>query len=182
MDYINVILLYSLSVFLLQAPWVLLLIGAIRRVRQRANRLRRFQFEGMFLVVIGTLAKWLVFDANFGFDRLEINAWSYWFSRGETGLFAIGLLLFGLGAFLERDPFEKQERRPGVGRNVRIGAILSVLAIALVACVRWQYAWLWGGLPWDTTRVLLSLGIYPFAAGYLATSAYAKTQAAAVED
>jgi len=177
MDYVNVILLYSLSVLLLQAPWILLLIGAIRRVRQRASRLRRFQFEGMLLVVVGNLAKWLVFDVHFGFDRLGTSPWSYWFSRGEVGFFAIGLILFGLGAFLERDPFEKQERRPGVGRNVRIGAILSVLVIAFVAYVRWQYPWF--SLPWNTGRVLLSLGIYPFAAGYLATSSYAKPQAAA---
>ena len=180
MDYMKVVLLYYLCILLLQAPWVLLFIGALRRVRQRTGRLRRFQVEGMFLVVAGSLAKWLVYDVHFGFDRLETSVWSYWFARGETGLFAIGLILFGLGAFLERDPFEKEERKPGAGRKVRIGAILSVVAIAFVAYVKWQYAWF--SLPWDTARVFLSLGIYPFAAGYLATSSYAAPQVSGFED
>ena len=174
------VLLYYLCILLLQAPWVMLFVGAVRRVRQHTTRLRRFQFEGMFLVVAGSLAKWLVFDVHFGFDRLGSSVWSFWFDRGETGLFAIGLILFGLGAFLERDPFEKQERKPGVGKKVRIAAILSVVAIAFVAFVKWQYAWF--ELPWDKVRVFLSLGIYPFAAGYLATSSYAAPRVPGSED
>ena len=53
MDYMKTVLLYYLCILLLQAPWVMLFVGAVRRVRQHTTRLRRFQFEGMFLVVAG---------------------------------------------------------------------------------------------------------------------------------
>jgi hypothetical protein len=165
MEYITVIAVYYLCILTLLAPWWLLFFGAIRRVRQRGGRLRRFQVEGAFLALVGTMAKWIVYDIHFGFDRLENTNWGYWFSRGEVGFLLVGLLMFTLGAFLEHKPGARSSTWPETVKKLSGIAILSGIALGLVAFSRFQYAWF--ELPWLPWRVFLSLGVLPFSIGYV---------------
>lgn len=164
MDYIVILLFYYLCILLLQLPWWLTLLAAMRRLRRKGGRLRRLQAEGAALIAAGYFAKWMVYDINFGPDRLEITAWSPWFSRAETGLLLIGLLLLGLGFFLERRPRPGMTPWPATVKNVCIAGILSGLVLATVAWILSAYAWL--GLPYSLARVVFTLGCYPFCLGY----------------
>ena len=165
MDYAYIILLYYICILVLLAPWFLLLRGAIRLLRRNGGRLRRLQVEGAALLSAGSVAKWIVFDPNFGFDRLRVEIWSYWFSRGEIGLFLIGLLLFGLGFFLEREPRPALRPWPRIGKIISMTAILSGIALGTVAYIVFGYPWF--ELPWSAARILFSLGVLPFAIGYV---------------
>lgn len=165
MSYGLLVLRFYAVVLLLQTPWWLLLWGAVRRVRRRGGRLRRLQVEGALILVAGTAAKWLVFDTHFGFDRLNVTLWSYWFSRGEVGVFFIGLLLFGLGFFLDRRPRPGLVPWPRTVKRVCIAALLSGGIAGAVAYILVGYRWF--ELPWSAARVLFSLGMLPFAIGYV---------------
>jgi hypothetical protein len=157
---------YYLCILTLLAPWWLLFFGSIQRVRQRGGRLRRFQVEGAFLALAGTMAKWIVYDIHFGFDRLNVTLWGYWFSRGEVGFLLVGLLMFGLGSFLERKPGSRTPSPwPETVKKLSGIAILSGVALCLVTFSHFKYAWF--ELPWLPWRVFLTLGVLPFSIGYV---------------
>lgn len=164
MSYAIMVMLYYLCVLALLAPWFILLLGALRRLLRQGGRLRRLQAEGTAMLVTGSIAKWLVFDVNFGFDRLRNTEWSWWFSRGEIGFFLIGFLLLGMGYFLERRPRPGLEPWPRTGKKLSIAAILTGAALGLLAYTFRAYPWF--ELPWTAPRILFSLGIYPFAVFY----------------
>jgi hypothetical protein len=164
-SYAGIYGLYYAIVLLALAPWGMLFLGALRAVRRRGGRLRRMQVEGAALILAGSLAKWMVFDPLFGFDRLRSAIWSYWFARGEVGFFLIGLLLFTLGFFLERRPRPGLIPWPSTVKSVCITGILLGAGLGLLAFKWSQYPWL--HLPWTLPRVVFSLGMFPFAAGYL---------------
>jgi len=136
MDYAMVLAFYYLCVLLLQLPWWLTLAAAVRRLRSKGGRLRRLQAEGA----------------------------APWFSRGEIGVLLIGLLLLGLGFFLERRPRPGMTPWPATVKNICIAAILSGLVLATVAWILSTYAWL--GLPYGLPRIIFTLGCYPFCIGY----------------
>ncbi|HPO11893.1 MAG TPA: hypothetical protein PLI09_00490 [Candidatus Hydrogenedentes bacterium] len=165
MGYVLVFVFYYLCVLILLAPWWLLLFGSIKRLFRKGGRLRRLQAEGAFLALVGTMAKWIVYDINFGADRLNITEWGYWFNRGEVGIFFIGLLLFGLGYFLERRPRPGLASWPHPIKTVSEIAILSCIALGVVAHSFFNYPWF--ELPWDSWRILFSLGVLPFSIGYV---------------
>ncbi len=156
---------YYVCVLAVLAPWFVMLLGAWLRVRRRGGRLRRLEVEGAVMAAIGTVAKWVVYDTHFGFDRLRVEHWSYWFSRGEVGFFAIGVILFGLGFFLGRRPRPGLVPWPRIGRRLAAAGILSGIAFGLVAYFMRAYPWF--ELPWSTGRILFSLGVLPFAIGYV---------------
>ena len=166
MSYVLVFALFYLCVLVLLVPYGILLAGAIRRVLIRGGRLRRLQVEGAFLLVAGTVSKWIVFDPNIAIDPLRATNWGYWFSRGEIGLFLIGLLLLGLGYFLERRPRPGLRPWPRRPKTIAAMALFTGTALGIMA-----YAWVnypWFALPWHAPRILFTLGLWPFAVGYLA--------------
>jgi len=157
-----------LIVALCMLPWCLIIAGAIFRVRRGGGRLRRLQLEGAAIVGVGILARWIVFDPWFGIDSVETDWWTYWFARAETGQFAIGLLLFGLGYFLDDRP------RPGQPAWPLIGKALGVLSILLGAVAGWYIyqtvSLPWLHLPWSAGRCVFMFGFIPFSVGYLVYS------------
>lgn len=164
-EYVVIYAIYYLTILMVLAPWVLLFIGSTRAIRRQGGRLRRMQLEGAILILAGTISKWTVFDTLFGLDRLNSETWSYWFSRGETGWFLIGLLLFGLGFFLERRPRPGLTPWPKTVKSTGLAGILVGIGLAMVAYRWFQYPWL--HLPWSVARVIFSLGMFPFAIGYV---------------
>ncbi len=164
MAYAMILITYYGCVLILLAPWALLLVGAVRRMRERGGRLRRFQTEGAVLAMAGSVSKWIVYDLNFGPDRLGITNWGYWFSRGEVGIFFVGLLMFGLGYFLERRPRPGLTPWPGKMKTISAIAILSSVPLSVIALAFFNYPWF--ELPWDGWRILLTLGVLPFSLGY----------------
>lgn len=163
-SYIAIFGPYYGIVLLIFGVWGLLLWGAIGALRRHGGRLRRMQVEGAALILIGTVSKWVVFDTLVGLNRLETD-WAYWFSRGEVGIFMIGLLLFGLGYFLERRPRPGLVPWPSTVKSIGITGILIGLGLGMAAFKFFQYPWL--HLPWSMGRVVFSLGMYPFALGYV---------------
>lgn len=156
-------LTYIVTVIVL-APWLLLLVGAIQRLQRRSGRLMRLQVEGAALALVSMLSRWVIFDPNFGLDRLGEQRWSYWFARGERGLFILGLLLFGLGYFLSRRPHPGLRPWSVAARTVSGLAILGGCVLAIVA---WRAVALPPGeLPWGAARIVFTLGCVPFALLY----------------
>ena len=166
MPYPLIYALFYLCVLALLAPYWLLLVGAVRRVLIRNGRLRRLQAEGAVLLVSGNMGRWIAFDPNIGLDPLTATNWGPWFARGEVGLFLIGLLLIGLGYFLERRPRPGLRPWPSRPKTIAAMALFSGTALGILA-----YAWVnypWFALPWHAPRILFTLGLWPFAVGYLA--------------
>ncbi|MBI1319974.1 MAG: hypothetical protein GC168_13680 [Candidatus Hydrogenedens sp.] len=145
-------------------PALMLVIGAAAKVRRANTRLHRLQLEGAAILAAGMLAKWLVYDVNFGIDPFERYRWTPWFARAEAGGFWIGLLFLALGYFLERRP------RPGItpwplSGKVFCGVfILGGLALSRFAASNLGLAFL--DLPWTIHRIFLVAGLYPFCLGY----------------
>lgn len=157
-------MLHWLIVLLGLSPWLCFMGGAIVRVRRGGGRLRRLQVEGSAIILVGVAAKWIVFSPLLGLDTDENYWWTYWFDRAERGQFAIGLLLFGLGYFLDERP------RPGRPAWPLIGKALAFLSILLCAGAGWYLsrtvALPWLELPWNPGRALFMLGFLPAAIGY----------------
>jgi hypothetical protein len=178
MSYVYELLPYYLCVLLIQAPGWLVLFGAVRLARRGGGRLRRIQVEGALFIVIGSLAKWIVYDPNFGIDRLSISRWSPWFTRAETGAFCIGVLLFVLGFFLDRRPRPGLTPFPKSGRIISKVAILTGILAGTVTYIWSQYPWF--SLPWDKPRIFFCLGALPFAFFYLIFSKRDRSPAAEI--
>lgn len=96
------------GVYMSLLPCCLFLVGAARKTWAHPLRISRLQLEGAVIAITGMSARLFVFDSIVGVDPMRTSRFSYWLDRGEVGLFAIGLILFGLGFFLERRP------RPGL--------------------------------------------------------------------
>ena len=157
---------YHLAELLFLLPWLLLLAGALRRVMARPDRLQRMQGEGSFIVVAGMLGGLLLFDAAFGLDAARKTRFAEWYPWGERGLFWIGLLLFGLGFFLERRPRPGIRKWPPAGKAV---ALAGILAGGVAAFALHGHTHLLGCLfPWSPFRAAFSLGMAPFALLYVA--------------
>ena len=101
-------MVYHVAEFLYLLPWCLLLTGALRKACARADRLQRMQCEGAAMIVAGMAGSLVLFDRAFGLDAARQGRFAEWYPWGEHGLFWIGMLLFGLGCFMERRP------RPGL--------------------------------------------------------------------
>lgn len=155
---------FYLGMILLLSPWLLLSAGAIRRVLQRNTRLRRFQMEGAILILLALLGKWAVYDPHYGLMLRYEGIWPYWFSRGEAGLMWIGMLLFGLGYFLERRPSPHLIPWPASGKRI---CGLAILCGATMGLLVWHYKGVaWGEAPWSPARMWFTAGCLPFAVGY----------------
>ena len=156
---------YHLAEILFLMPWILLLAGALRKAWLRPDRLQRMQCEGTVIILAGMLAALLLFDAAFGLDAGRKSRYTEWYPWGEQGLFAIGMLLFGLGHFLERRP------RPGLkpwSSAGRAAALAGILSGGTAAFVVHEHTHLLGVLfPWTPARVAFSLGMAPFALLYV---------------
>lgn len=145
--------------------YILLIIGAIKECRWIRGRVSRMQLEGSVIMFLGTITKWIVLNQFFGIDRLQSEEWTYWFNRGELGLFFVGLILFGLGFFLSRRP------RPGLkpwDAGIKRMAVMSFLIALGFGILLWFYLYArWFNFAWEYPRVVFSIALYPFAIGYL---------------
>jgi len=155
---------YHLAEALFLLPWIALAAGALRKTWLKPDRLQRMQSEGASIVLAGMFVAFLLFDASFGLDAQHKSRFTEWYPWGERGLFWIGMLLFGLGFFLERRP------RPGLkpwspaGRAAAFVAIL-VGAFASFALLG-QVQMLGSVFPWSPARMAFSVGMVPFALLY----------------
>lgn len=161
-------MLYHLVLFTFQLPWLLLLIGALIRLRHVGGRLRRLQVEGTALIVGGALAAVAMYHPQAGYDRFRVAAWGEFFDRAEMAAFLVGLLFFSLGYFLERRPRPGLRPWPFVGKAVSAVAILLFAVLGLI--VHRNVALPWIDLPWPLGRLVFGLGCFPFAIGYLIAS------------
>lgn len=145
--------------------YILLIIGAVKEWRWIPGRISRLQLEGAIIMFIGTVAKWVVFNQFFCLDPLRSEEWSYWFGRGELGLFLVGLILFGLGFFLSRRP------RPGLkpwNAGLKRLSLISFIVVLGFVILTWFHLYArWFHFSWEYPRVLFSIALYPFAIGYL---------------
>lgn len=154
-----------IGMFFAHLPWLLLLVGAVLRVRNSPTRVRRLQVAGPLLLLLGIGGSLFLFDGNFGRDPYHVGNWSWFFERMESGVFWIALLTFGLGYFLERRPRPELRPWPTVGKVVSGLAIL--IASVLAYYVQKNVSLPWIDLPWHVGRLVFTLGFYPFAVIYL---------------
>ncbi len=150
---------------ILQVPWVLMLIGGVRRMWRTGHLYARLQCYGAAFAVLGKLAHLVIFAPGFGVDSAGNEEWTYWFIRAEWGGFLIGLLFFGMGYFLDRRPGPGYVPWPRAQRRLAVGAVLLGCVLAWIAYRYGPAAMLIGpsiGLP----RFVMALGFYPFAFAY----------------
>ena len=140
------IILYYALILVVLGPCLLLLGGAVRRVRMRGGRLRRMQVEGAVLITAATLLRWGAFDPRLADGYAAEGTWPYWLTRGEIGLMGIGLLLLLVGFFLERRPKPGIQPWPPTGKRVAVGSILGAAALGVAVALLTQEVWF--GLPW----------------------------------
>ncbi len=156
------LVIISILVF---AVYILLIMGAIKECCWIPGRISRLQLEGAIIMFLGTVGRWIVLDPAIGIERLQSEDWTYWFNRGETGLYLVGLILFGLGFFLSRRP------RPGLkpwDSGIKRWAIMTFVVLLGLGILLWFYLNArWFNFAWGYWRVLFSIALYPFAIGYL---------------
>lgn len=157
---------YYLFILLAHVPWALFCIGAWIKTRIRGGRVIRLQLEGGAILLVMTLAGWVVFDPNFGLDAYKTEGWSMWLERASGGAFWIGLLFFFLGFYLERKPRPDLKPLPMVEKVI---AVLSIIGAGLVALVanRQLGPESFVDVPWPLSRMLFTYGFLPFAISYL---------------
>ncbi len=154
---------YHLAEMLFLLPWCLLLAGALRRVWVKPDRLQRMQGEGAFIILAGMTGALLLLDPVFGFEAAR-GRFAEWYPWGEQGLFWIGMLLLGLGYFLERRPRPGLKPWPSAGKAL---ALAGLLVGGMVAFALHGQTLLLGHLfPWSPVRMAFSLGMAPFAVLY----------------
>ncbi len=144
---------------------IILVIGAIKELRWISGRVSRLQLEGSILMLIGTIARWIVFDPVIGIDRLKAYEWSLWFARGETGLYLVGIILFCLGFFLSRRP--RPGLKPWDASITRWVLITFILALGLGILSWFYFKAPWFNTAWGWYRVIFGIALYSFAIGYL---------------
>ncbi len=151
------------GIYVSLAPCVALCVGATRKVWARSHRIARLQLEGAGLLLFGLLVRLLAFDPVFGLDPGRESRFAFWFDRGEQGLLAIGIILFGLGFFLERRP------RPGLTpwpKRYTRAAWVCMAACVVVAALFWWRRYTPAVMPWSLARTWFLLGLSVFSAGY----------------
>lgn len=151
------------GVYMSLLPGGLFLAGAARKTWARPRRISRLQLEGAVIAVAALLTRLAVFDPMFGVDPEKTGRFAYWFDRGEPGLFAIGLILFGLGFFLERRP------RPGLspwpGRYTRAAWTSALACIPVALIFVWKASDI-GIMPWSMGRTGFLWSLLAFAVLY----------------
>ena len=155
-----------LGAVLVQFPWWLALAGSLWKLSVMARRLQRMQAEGAAILALGMLMRWAAWGRDFGMDAERAASFAFWMARGEEGLFFIGAILFSVGYFLERRPRPGLTRWPQAGKTAASAAILVSGGAGLLLLGRDTFFGM--TFPWEPARVMWSLGMYPFAAGYLA--------------
>jgi len=151
---------------LVQFPWWLVLAGSLWKLPVMARRLQRMQAEGAAILALGMLMRWAAWGRDFDMDAERAASFAFWMARGEEGLFFIGVILFAVGYFLERRPRPGLTRWPQAGKTAAAAAILVSGGAGLLLLGRDTFFGM--TFPWEPARVMWSLGVYPFAAGYLA--------------
>jgi hypothetical protein len=122
------------------------------------------QCEGAVIIVAGMMGSLLLFDPAFGLDAARQGRFAEWYPWGERGLFWIGMLLFGLGFFLERRPRPGLKPWPSAGKAL---ALAGILVGGMAAFAFREQTLLLGHLfPWSPVRIVFSLGAAPFAMLY----------------
>lgn len=157
---------YVILSLLVLSVYVLLVVGAVKELRWFSGRVSRLQLEGAVIMLACTLSRWVVLDpVVLGMDPLESNEWTYWFKRGETGLFLVGLILFGLGFFLSRRP--RPGLKPWDAGLRRLAVVSLILGVGLVILLWFYFQASWFRFPLGNIRMLFGVALYPFAIGYL---------------
>lgn len=155
--------IFLVASYLSLIPCAFLLTGALRKVWLHPHRLSRLQLEGIIILLIGLFLRIAFFDPLLGRDPHKASIIAYWLDRGEHGLFAIGLILFGLGYFLERRPHPGLESWPvSWRRSARI--VFAIGIFCSLACLFIQPTA--GPLPWSPIRSCFLLGSMVFAKVY----------------
>jgi hypothetical protein len=156
-------MLYHVAELLFLLPWCLFLAGALRKVWVKSDRLQRMQCEGAAIILAGMTGALLLFDPAFGFEEAR-RRFAEWYPWGERGLFWIGMLLLGLGYFLERRPRPSLKPWSAAGKALALAGILGGTVAALALHGRDD---LLGCLfPWSPVRIVFSLGMSPLAVLY----------------
>ena len=150
---------------LMSGVHIILVIGAIKELRWIPGRVSRLQLEGAILMLISTIARWIVFDPIIGVDRLRSYEWSWWFARGDTGLYLVGIILFCLGFFLSRRP--RPGLKPWDASIKRRVLITFILALGLVILTWFRIQAPWFDTAWGWYRIIFGIALYSFAIGYL---------------
>lgn len=146
------------------APWLLLLAGALPRMRRRVSRYRALQLLGAAILLAGVLLRFALYDTRFGFDPWRVKTWTAIAEYVERGAFGIGLLAFGLGYFLERRPTPALRPWHPIGKTIAALSILLCAGLAVLTARNVSFPWL--DSPWPEARLVFTLGFYPFACGY----------------
>ncbi len=144
-------------------PCGLLLVGAARKTWRYPKRIARMQLEGAAIIVIGMVTRFIVFDPLFGADPGRETSFAYWFERGESGLFAIGIILFALGFFLERRP--RPDLTPWPQQYKQAAWIWAAVCCPIALLFVWRARSL-GPMPWSLTRAGFAWALLAFALLY----------------
>jgi hypothetical protein len=155
---------YYLLIAFFHVPWLLLLAGALPRIRRRPSRERILQLVGAAALLGCVLLRMALYDTRFGLDPYRVKTWTAIAEYAERGVFGIGLLAFGLGYFLERRPNPALRAWHPVGKALAALSILVFAVLALLVARNVSFAWL--DSPWPEARLVFTLGFYPFAFGY----------------
>ncbi len=151
------------SVYMSLLPCGLFLVGAAHKTWLHPTRTSRLQLEGALIAFTGMIVRVIVFDPMFGRDPLRETSFSYWFSRGESGLFAIGVILFVLGFFLERRP--RPDLTPWPQRHTLAAWIWAGACFPTALFASWLAREM-DAMPWSVTRAGFAWSLLAFALVY----------------
>ncbi|MBI2421506.1 MAG: hypothetical protein HYV27_01665 [Candidatus Hydrogenedentes bacterium] len=153
-----------LLIALYLGPWLLFWLGAELRLRRQTSRPARLQRWTARAIVFLNALMILNFNPHFGLDYYGVKAWSYPLQVADSSVFWVGMLLLGLGFFLERRPGPGFQPWPKTGKAVCALSILCGLSLGWWASRNVHLAWI--DLPWSIARFVASLGFWPLAVGY----------------
>ena len=154
---------YYLGLFLLQLPWLLVLLAAGRRMVRTHHLYSRLQFYGALIPVLCLAGHCYILDPFFGVDVAAEKTWAYGYTQVEPGAIAIGLLFLITGLILDNRPGKRREPWPAEAAAFNWAAFLMGMLLAywisLDAAARQE-------LPWTAARFVFTLGLYPFGVTY----------------
>lgn len=156
-------LISYIGAYMSLAPCVLLLAGAARKNAGFGSRVNRLQLEGMIIVATTMIFRLFCLHYVLALDAIRKTSFAYWYERGEHGLFAVGIILFALGFFLERRPRPGLEHWPSkllLASNAWMGAWLLFAAFASGRRYTWDVAM------WSPVRSAISWSVLIFAIIY----------------
>lgn len=151
------------AAYLSLAPCALLLAGAAKKTSDCASRVNRLQLEGAVIITLVMSFTLFFLHRVLAMEQVGETSFAYWYERGEYGLFAVGIILFALGFFLERRPRPGLERWPLKARLLSGGWMGGWLLFAAFASGR-QYAW--DMAVWSPARTAAAWSILFFAIIY----------------